>query len=242
VGFSVYSQNDEDGILWYIFSLAGTTDKRLVDIGCGGVQDSNTANLIIAHGWSGLLIDGDRRMVRAGRRFYSTWRDTRQSPPLLVHAFVSAENVNQLLIDQGTTGDIDLLSIDLDGIDYWIWKAIDCVRPRVVVLEFQAIIGPDRAITVPYRPDFRIGDYVVNKNAANYAGASLAAFVKLGKAKGYRLVGCNRPGYNAFFLRSDVGADCLPEVPAAACFRHPERDAEANERWYSVNEMEWVEV
>lgn len=242
VGFRVLSQNDEDGILLYIFSLIGATDKKLVDIGCGNVQNSNTSNLIINHGWSGLLIDGNEKAVEATRAFYSRCPDTSQVPPTVCSAFVTAENVNDIIAKHGFQGEVDLLSLDLDGVDYWILKALRCTTPRVLVVEYQDIIGPDRALTVPYRPDFKLSDYKVNELHPDYAGASLPAFVKLTRERGYRLVGCNKYGYNAFFVRSGIGEDCLPEVSPASCLAHPWNIFGMEHRFPRVKDMDWEEV
>lgn len=110
----------------------------------------------------------------------------------------------------------------MDGIDYWIWTAIDCIRPRVVVLEYNWVWGAERSVTIPYRADF------VNPNPGGapnnehiYYGGSLPAFVKLGREKGYRLVGCEALGFNAFFLRTDVGQDIFSELEASKCFELP---------------------
>lgn len=242
-GFQCYSQSDEDGILLYIFALIGAASGKIVDLGCASIQGSNSANLIINHGWHALLIDGNPALTQRARRFYQEHPATCLFPPKLVEAWITAENVNTLISEHGFTGEIDLLSIDLDGVDYWIWKALSCVTPRVVVVEYQDIIGPDRALTVPYRADFNARDYPVNQgDAPNYAGASLPAFVKLAKQKGYRLVGCNRHGYNAFFVRNDLGAQHLPEVSISTCFEHPLNRQGMLERWPKVKDMEWVEV
>jgi hypothetical protein len=213
-----FSQNGEDGILLYLFSLVGTTNKKVVEICAGNGIECNAANLIINHGWSGLLIDGDAGNIATGRRFYHSCRDTFACPPVLVPAWVTAENVNSLVADHGFAGEIDLLSLDLDGMDYWVWKALTAVRPRVVVLEFNYRWGPERAVTVPYRADFRVEG---NKHPW-CCGASLGAFVKLGRQRGYRLVGTHRLDFNALFLRADTGADLFPEVSVAEVFaRNP---------------------
>jgi hypothetical protein len=174
VGFRVFSEADEDGIPHFIFSVIGLGTRRLVDIGAGQIHGSNTTNLIVNGGWSGLLIDGDPNNVNALAAFYGASPDTKNWPPRCVQAVVTAENVNRLLEENGLTGEIDLLSIDVDGNDYWIWKAIDVVTPRVVVVEYQCILGPERSWAVPYSPDFKgvfHGEYGI------YTGASLAAFV-----------------------------------------------------------------
>jgi hypothetical protein len=214
-GFRCFSQNDEDGLLLYIFTLIGTTNKRVIEMCAGEGIECNASNLIINHGWHGLLFDGNEQNIAAGIRFYAKCPDTCSRPPQLVHAWITAENVNDLIVTHKFDGDIDLLSLDLDGMDYWIWKALTCVRPRVVVLEFTPLWGPYKAVTLPYKPDFQM-----NWDRQPWCcGASLSAFVKLGRERGYRLVGTNRFGFNAVFLRADTGVDLFPEVTSVECFQ-----------------------
>lgn len=238
-GFRVFSQNDEDGYLLYIFSLIGTTNRRAIEICAGDGIQCNTANLIINHGWTGLLFDGSEENIEKGQKFYARCRDTFSWPPKLVRAWIAAENVNQLIIDNGFAGEIDLLSLDIDGVDYWIWKEIDCISPRVVILEYQDIWGPEKAVTIPYQSDFVVefGEF-----GPDYCGASLAAFVKLGREKGYRLVGCNRYGFNAFFIRNDLGEDMLPEIQAKDCFKHPKVKFGMEKRLPNVIDKKWIDV
>jgi hypothetical protein len=214
VEFRCYSQNGEDGILLYIFSILGTTNRKVVEICAGDGIECNAANLLVNHGWSGLLFDGDAEQVARGRSFYSTCRNTWTAPPTFVNSWVTAEAVDALVANSGFSGPIDLLSLDLDGNDYWIWKALECVTPRVVVLEFNAGCGPDVSVTMSYRPDFRL-DYAVQPYRC---GASLAAFVKLARAKGYRLVGVQSRGFNAFFVRNGIGDSVLPERSTRDCY------------------------
>jgi hypothetical protein len=213
VQFRSYSQNGEDGILLFIFSLIGTTSKTVVEICAGEGIECNAANLLINHGWRGLLFDGSAENVAAGQNFYGRHKDTWLTPPTFASAWVTRDNVNQLITGRGYSGEIDLLSVDLDGIDYWVWKALECVNPRVVVVEYQLLLGADRPLTVPYREDF-VADLTAPEY---YCGATLAAFVKLGREKGYRLVGVERRGFNAFFVRAGVGEDVLPEVAVEDC-------------------------
>jgi hypothetical protein len=156
VGFQCNSQTDEDGILLFLFSVIGTLNKLCVEICAGDGIECNTANLILRHGWHGLLIDGDKGNVRRGSGFFSRSRLTYVFPPRFICSWVTKANVNDLLSENGFSGEIDLLSLDLDGIDYWIWEAIERVTPRVVVLEYHDILGPDRAWTVPYADDFSL--------------------------------------------------------------------------------------
>ena len=219
VEFRCYSQNSEDGILLYIFSLLGTTNRRVVEICAGDGIECNAANLLINHAWRGLLVDGDPEQVGRGRAFYSTCRNTWVSPPTFIDAWVTAENVDALITSHGFAGPVDLLSLDVDGNDYWIWKALNCITPQVVVLEFNAACGPEQSLTISYQPDFRL-DLTVQPYAC---GASLPAFVKLARSKGYRLVGLQSLGFNAFFVREGLGEALLPERSVQECFDRSER-------------------
>jgi hypothetical protein len=242
VGFNVFSQTNEDGILLYIFSLIGMTNRRCVDIGAAGVANSNVANLIINHGFSALLVDGNAAAVETARKYYQGHTATSLFPPTFASAFVTAENVNSILRDNSFISGIDLLCIDVDGNDYWIWKAIDAIDPRVVVVEYQDILGPDRTLTIPYKADFTRGAYQVNRVDLNYGGASLRAFVELGRKKGYRLVGCNRGGWNAFFVGDSIDPDVLPAVSVESCFRYDWNSYGMKERFELVKHMDWEEV
>jgi hypothetical protein len=242
VEYRCSSQTGEDGILLYLFSLLGTTNKRCVELCAGDGVECNTANLIINHGWRGLLLDGDEALIARGREFYAKCRDTFILPPTLASAWITAGNVNALIAQHGFTGEIDLLSLDMDGVDYWVWKALDCIRPRVVVLEFQGIWGPSTAVTVPYREDFRC-DFT--RHPYYYCGASLPAFAKLGREKGYRLVGIHRIGFNAFFVRDGVGENALPGLSTAECFARHRRLKEWSPAWVPNTEgrvWDWQEV
>ena len=162
-----------------------------------------------------LLFDGNAESIQRGQAYYSRLQDTFIVPPTLVSAWIERETINALIADHGYGGEVDLLSLDLDGVDYWIWEAITCISPRVVVLEFQSMFPADMAVTVAYRRDF------VRQWTDNYFGASLAAFVKLGRAEVYRLVGVNTLEFNAFFVRIGVGEAVLPEVSAEAILASP---------------------
>ncbi|HVO49254.1 MAG TPA: hypothetical protein VMT29_23285 [Steroidobacteraceae bacterium] len=235
-GFRVFSQTDQDGLLVYIFALIGTTNRLCVELAFGTPFGANTTNLICNWGWHGVLLEADPALVDGARAFFARHPDTWVFPPAVHQAWVTAENINDILRIHGMAGDIDLLSLDIDGVDYWVWKAVDAVRPRVVVVEFQDMWGAQRAVTVPYDPSFARGIH------ADFFGASLAAFVKLGRQKGYRLVGANRYGYNAFFVRDDIVAHVLAEVEPQACLRHPKVEQSQRERLPAVRDLGWVEV
>ena len=206
--FRLLSQNQEDGILWALFEHIGAKSRRFVELG-SGASGGNAAMLAGEFGWTGLLVEGDAGKIGyAGRRFPSA---------TAVCAWITPESVNQLLEQHGCTGEVDLLSVDLDGNDYWVWKAITVCTPRVVMLEYNSMFGPERAVSVPYDPKFSRRDH-----RFCYYGASLAAMTRLSAAKGYRLVAVEPTGVNAFFLRNDVA----PEIPAcdpARVYRMPDK-------------------
>ncbi len=235
VGFRCHSQFEEDGILLYIFALIGTTNKKVVEICASNGIECNAANLILNHGWWGYLFDGCPRSVARGREFYSISRDSWLFPPRFEQAWITAENINTLLTGAGVSGEIDLLSLDIDGVDYWVLAALEAVRPRVIVCEINNLCPSDASITVPYAPDFRMP-------VQDFYGASLSAMTGLARKKGYRLVGTNRYGNNAFFVRNDCGEQFLPEVDPSSCQKDPYTEDARKNRWPKVKDLNWVKV
>ncbi len=196
-GFKVYSQADEDGIIQEIFDRIGETDRVFVEFGVETGTECNTAKLLVG-GWHGLWIEGLAASVEAIRRDFASFIDDRRL--MLQHRTVTAENINAAISEAGLGGAIDLLSIDIDGNDYWIWNAIEVIEPRVVVIEYNATLRPPLSLVMPYDPAGRW-------DGSNYFGASLEALVRLGGKKGYRIVGCSFSGVNAFFVRDDLCGD-----------------------------------
>lgn len=241
-GFKISSQTDEDGLLLFLFSVIGAKTKTAVEICAGDGIECNSANLIINHGWHALLFDGCSDHVTCGKAFYAANRSTCFYPPKFVNAWITTENVNQLIEDGGMKGEIDLLSLDMDGVDYWILREITVIQPRVIVVEYQDILGPVRSVTVPYSDDFNGWAGPTTNGMPNFCGASLAAFRKLLRERGYRLVGCNQYGFNAFFVREDLICEAIPEYRIEDCFTHPKVLWGMKERFPSVADHPWVEV
>ncbi|MDB9535730.1 hypothetical protein PN451_07740 [Dolichospermum planctonicum CS-1226] len=241
-GFHVYSQTDEDGFLLFIFSLIGSTNKKVLEICAGYGIECNAANLIINHGWQGLLFDGDPDNIKIGKTVYSSLKATNNKPPILVNAWITAENINELITQNGFKDEIDLLSLDIDGVDYWILKSINCVKPRVIILEYNTYWGAEESVTVPYDKEFKAR--IINK--AYYCGASLRAFVNLGKDLGYRLVGANTQQYNAFFIRNDIGTDIFPEVSVESCLTLHTDSTDSNSpnqhNFPLISTLPWIRV
>lgn len=239
VGFKNYSQREEDGIIHYIFSLIGSTGRQSVEICAGIGSESISANLIINHDWHSLLVEGDEQNVRKGLDFFSKHPNTKDIAPTYVNDWVDRESVNTILVGEGFTGDVDLFVLDMDGVDYWIWDALTAISPRLVVVEVQPHLS-DVSVTVSYDAKFEAQWIPLNEAApvegdapaalskrqaligewTMYGGASLPAFNKLAVSKGYRLIGANQIGHNAFFMRNDVGCEFFPEVSCESCDPH----------------------
>lgn len=205
--FQVYSQWGEDGIIQFLLRYIEIINHVFVEFGVENYLESNTRFLLVNNNWSGLVMDGGSENISDIKSDPIYWRHNLKADC----AFVTKDNINDLLKRNGVSGDIGLLSVDIDGNDYWVWKEIDIISPRIVVVEYNSRFGPDRAVTVPYDENF------VRRQAHHsmiYFGASLKALINLGKKKGYSFVGCNKHGVNAFFVRSDILVYPLQEVTA----------------------------
>ena len=209
-GFKVFSQWDEDGIIQYLISRVPIANKVFVEFGVEDYRESNTRFLLVNDNWKGLIMDLDPSNVRRikSRDLYSRHTLT------ALQAFVSKDNINSLLRDHGFVGDIGLLSIDVDGNDYWIWEAVDVISPRIVICEYNSVFGSHEAVTIPYDERF---DRTKAHHSNLYFGASLKALCLLAQRKGYIFVGASMAGINAFFVRKDVAGD-LQDVDCEAGF------------------------
>ncbi|MBD1849419.1 FkbM family methyltransferase [Leptolyngbya sp. FACHB-711] len=134
----------------------------------------------------------------------------------VVNQFITVENINDLFVQNGFEGEIDLLCIDIDGNDYHVWNAIESVSPRVVVIEYNDKFHPPVNWTIAYNPAHEW-------RGTDYFGASLKALEILGLKKGYRLVGSNLAGVNAFFVREDLVGDRFAAPFTAENDYHPPR-------------------
>lgn len=238
---SIYSQNGEDGILMHIFSRIGGTSARFLEFGCGNGVECNSNNLALGFGWSGLLLDWDELNVVKARRFLRAALGDDAERVQVRRELVTPENINALIREAGgETGEIDMLSIDIDGNDYWIWDAVEGSPARVIVVEYNSTFGAERAVTATFDPEF---DRNAKHPSGYYHGASLEALRKLGSSRGYQLVGCDSAGVNAFFVRSDlaVGLPSLTSTEAFVPIR--ERGAVAlADRFRLISHLPLVEV
>jgi hypothetical protein len=230
--FKVFSQWGEDGIIQYLIKKIDIPNKIFVEFGVYDYRESNTRFLLQNDNWSGLIMDSSQEFMERLKADPMYFRNDLRA----VYAFITRENINELLVGNGVRGDIGLLSIDIDGNDYWVWEAITCISPRIVICEYDSLLGDSRQVTTPYVPEFdRLRAHYSNL----YGGASLAALHALGTTKGYSLVGSNSAGNNAFFVRRDVlsGLPSLSPQQAyvEAKFRNSQ-DMQGNRTYLSFDE------
>lgn len=210
--YSWLSQNGEDGVIRYLFDNIGYESRWFVEFGFGAVQ-CNCLRLMLHEDFSGLLMDGSSENVDF---FNDTAKKFGLDRVTAVQTFITRSNLQELITGNDVPRDIDFLSLDVDGNDYWFWEALECVSPRVVCIEYNAGLGPDLSLTVPYADDF---ERYAQHPGGFFHGASLAALEMLGKRKGYYLIGCDMTGTNAFFLRDDVQIDGVPALTSREAFR-----------------------
>jgi hypothetical protein len=197
VEFRVFSQWGEDGIIDWLIERAAIPPKLHSFV--EKYVEANTRFLLENRNWRGLVMDGDPALVADLNQREIFWRYDLKA----ISAFITRENINHLLTNVGYSGDIGLLSIDVDGNDYWIWQAIDAVRPILCICEYNAVFGDLHAVSVPYDPTFLRGQ---SHSSHLYFGASIAALRSLAAQKGYRFLGTTLAGNDAFFVREDYAS------------------------------------
>lgn len=214
----VFSQWGEDGIIQFLINKIDIPNKIFIEFGVENYTESNTRFLLQNNNWSGLVIDGSEDNVSYIKNDPIYWRYNLKAQC----AFINRENINRLISENGISGDIGLLSIDIDGNDYWVWEAINCVQPRIVVCEYNSIFGPYAKVTIPYESRFQ-------RPKAHYSnlyyGASIAALTKLANRKGFSLVGSNTSGNNAFFVRNDLLGHMKTSTPEEAYVKSQFRES-----------------
>jgi hypothetical protein len=221
--YRVHSQNGEDGIIAEIFNRIGTTNKFFVEFGAGSGVENNTAFLLIK-GWSGLWIESDRSRFKA---IYQKFAFLMGRSLKAVNIFINTDNIESILQENDVPQEFDLLSVDVDGNDFWMWNAISWFKPRVVVIEYNSIFPPDIDWVIKYNQNFKRVGYT------SFFGASLKALEKLGTRKGYTLVACDLRGINAFFVRTDLIGDKFEGPYNASKFYHKPDYSAAGKRGHA---------
>jgi hypothetical protein len=202
VEFQVYSQWGDDGIIQWLIHNVNVDDPTFVEFGVQDYTESNTRFLLVNNNWEGLVLDGSAENIQYIKRD----RIYHYHHLHAKCAFITAENINELISDRPFDRSVGILSIDIDGNDYWVWKALDVIQPAIVISEYNAVFGLN-PWTIPYKNDFvRLFD----DPKTVFFGASLQSLCDLAEEKGYFFVGCNSAGNNAFFVRKDKIGNLKP--------------------------------
>lgn len=199
IEFKVFSQMGEDGIIEWLVQNLPIRSERFIEFGVEDYVESNTRYLLRNRNWRGLVLDASVKNIEAIKDDELFWRHDITAKS----AFITKENINEIISQCGYAGEIGLLSIDIDGNDYWVFEAIDVVNPDIVICEYNAVLGDVHALTIPYDPAFQ-------RSIAHYSwlyfGASIRALECAAARKGYTLVGSNGAGHNAVFVRTDLAS------------------------------------
>ena len=201
--FQIFSQWADDGIIQFLINYLDIDKKKFIEFGIENYREANTRFLLINNNWSGLVMDYSKINIKQLQTEDIYWKYDLKA----VSAFVTKDNINSLLEDNGFTGEIGLLHIDIDGNDYWIWKEINVISPIIVIVEYNSIFGINNPWTIPYSENF-------NRTSAHYSnlyfGSSILSLCDLGEAKGYYFIGSNSNGNNAYFIRKDKIKELIP--------------------------------
>lgn len=212
-GYTTASQNEEDGMLAEVFRRIGETNRRFFEFGVGNGLQNNTLHFLF-RGWGGAWIEINQPKLAFIRQVFAA--PIAEGRLQVIGVPASAENIDEIVRSLSLPDDLDLLSIDIDGNDWHVWKALTAIRPRVVVVEYNARFPPPIRIVQRYDPAYAY-------SPQSHLGASLQSFTDLGAEKGYRLVGCSISGLNAVYVRADVAVDLFAEPATAEALYHPPR-------------------
>ena len=218
VEFRVFSQWGEDGIVEWLVAHVPVPNHRFVEFGVENFREANCRFLMMNRNWRGLVMDGSDAHMAFVRSEACYWMYDVTAKA----AFVTADNIDALITEAGFAGPLGILSIDIDGNDYWIWERIGSVDPAIVICEYNPILGDRYPIVVPYADDFT---RFASHHSGLHFGASIAALRHLAERKGYTFVGTNSNGINAFFVRSDLAGSVLPYLVETRAYASRHRDS-----------------
>ncbi|MGY3265903.1 hypothetical protein [Lysobacter sp. HA35] len=216
--FRVFSQFGDDGIIQWLVAQLPQLERTFVEFGVEDYSESNTRFLLINNGWHGLVMDRSTRDMARLRSRSWFWRcrlDTRA-------ALITRDNIDALIATWLGHRALGLLHIDIDGNDYWVWQAIECTKPGIVIMEYNAVFGPERAVTIPYDDGF---SRLAAHHSGQYFGTSIRALESLALQKGYTPIGTNSAGNNVYFVRDDLMVDAITRVRSEFCMDPCFRDS-----------------
>ena len=231
--FSVFSQWGDDGIIDYLINNLDIKNKSFIEFGVQDYTECNTKLLLMNKNWRGLIIDESQDFIDKIKKSDLYWRYDLTA----IRSFITKKNINNIFKENNFIGPIGILSIDIDGNDYWIWDSINCIDPDIVIIEYNSRLGLEKAVTIPYKEDFERRKFHYSNI---YYGASLKALINLGKRKNYIFIGCNSAGNNAYFIKSSVQNSKIKEITIEQGFVHSKfresRNEKGNKNFLNVEE------
>ncbi len=200
-----YCQNGESGILKYIIDHIGTKSKFLVDLGAWDGKHLSNTRLFIEEGWKGLLVDA--------KEFKGVYQ-----------SFMTVENIIETFEKHNVPKEFDLLSVDIDGNDYWILKKVlEHYSPRLIISEFNSEHPLEQSKTIKYDPKFCFDNF------SDYYGYTYGAGLKLAKEFGYTVIYQNT-NQNMYYLRNDLVEE------------EPDFKVEMYRHWNGLSLKQWEEI
>jgi hypothetical protein len=223
-GLKVFSNMEEDGIILCLIASLNIEKGTFIDIGSNDCINSNCANLVFNFDWEGIFVDADRQLLKIGERNYKLFGKTQRLNLKFIQRRLTPENINAVIDEHRGKNEIDFMSIDIDGNDYYIWQALTCVKPKIVMIENKIEYGWYDIAVPADSSHFKPHEW----------GASPLALTKLATEKGYTLVAANKKGFNIFFLRNDLMRENIPALKLKDLLNDPE----IKKDFYDSNYME----
>lgn len=231
--FKIFSQWGEDGIIQHLINHVHIENKTFIEFGVENFSESNCRFLMMNNNWSGFVIDGNKKNIKEIKSSYYFWKYELKA----ISEFITKDNINDLLDSSNFEEDLGILSIDIDGNDYYVLDAINKYKPRILITEFNSNFGFHEAISVPYDKNF----YRFEKCSSGiYWGASLKAFIYLASKKGYKFVGTNSSSCNAFFVKKELVPSHLKNINEKSFFNYS-KYREARDRNRKLNYLNFEE-
>lgn len=197
VYFKVFSQDFEDGIIQYLLKSLKITNVKFVEIGTQDYSESNTRYIFETMRCDGLIIDPYLNLEKKIKSFCKFWQNN-----LKIHnEYINSKNINHVLKKYSFERNVDLFSLDIDGIDYWILEKIKPKNSKIFVIEYNPYFGYEKEVCAPNIEKFDRFEY---HYTGFCFGASLKSIVSLMKKKGYTFIGTNRLNCNAFFVQDKL--------------------------------------
>jgi len=200
IEFKIFSQFGDDGIIQFLIEKLEIEYEyqNFIEFGVEDYSEANTKFLLLNNNWSGLILDSSHENIENIKKKNFFWKFDLEA----IKCFIKKENINSIIANSSINKKkIGILSIDIDGNDYWVWKEINVIDPLIVVIEYNSTFGSEKKISIPYKSDFERSKA---HHSNLYWGASIEALKFLALKKGYNFLTTNSAGNNAYFIKKNI--------------------------------------